>query len=93
MFFNDLMLLLQIVRLLENPENRCEIIPTYYLMTVAPQQLDDDAIEQKVEAVLETELPKSYLKIVDFASLDNFISTHGPCTEIECKCLHIFKKQ
>lgn len=82
-----------IVRLLENPDNRCEIVPTYYLMTVAPQQLEDDAIEQKVEAVLETELPKSYLKIVDFASLDNFISTHGPCTEIEYEQQGIGKKR
>lgn len=58
-------------------------------MTVAPQPLEDDTIEQKVEAVLDTELPKSYLKIVDFASLDNFISTHGPCTEIECEYIVI----
>ncbi|KFM63332.1 Mediator of RNA polymerase II transcription subunit 14, partial [Stegodyphus mimosarum] len=72
-----------IVRLTENPTNRCEIIPSYYLMTVLPQPLEDDTLEQKVEAVLDTELPKSYLKIMDFASLDNFISTHGPCTEIE----------
>lgn len=61
-------------------------------MTVAPQQLDDEVVEPKVETVLETELPKSYLKIIDFASLDSFISTHGPCTEIECKYLLPFTK-
>ncbi|XP_071034254.1 mediator of RNA polymerase II transcription subunit 14 isoform X1 [Parasteatoda tepidariorum] len=75
-------------------ENKCEIIPSYYLMTVAPQPLEDDLMEQKVEgSVMDTELPKTYLKIVDFATLDNFISTHGPGTEIECERQGVGKKR
>ncbi|XP_055926040.1 mediator of RNA polymerase II transcription subunit 14-like isoform X1 [Argiope bruennichi] len=83
-----------IVRLLENPSNRCEILPAYYLMTVSPQPLEDDTIDQKVETtVMDTELPKTYLKIVDFSPLDSFIATHGPGTEMEYDHQGVGKKR
>lgn len=73
------------MHLIDNPLNPYEIVPKFYMMTVAPQTLEDEGTEQKVETVMDTELPKSYLKIVHFGTLDNFIATHGPGTEIECK--------
>lgn len=60
-----------------------EIEQTYYLMTVQPQPLEDEVINHKDDTTLETELPKSYLKVVNFLQLDTFAITHGPCTKID----------
>ncbi|XP_023219267.1 mediator of RNA polymerase II transcription subunit 14-like [Centruroides sculpturatus] len=69
-----------------------EIEQTYYLMTVQPQPLEDEAIDHKDDTALETELPKSYLKVVNFLQLDTFAITHGPCTKIDGFLFQLIKR-
>lgn len=72
-----------VVNLIESLSNPCEINQSYYLMTVQPQQLEDDILESKEETPLDHELPKTYLKPINFILLDTFTINHGPCTKIE----------
>ncbi|XP_018328535.1 mediator of RNA polymerase II transcription subunit 14 isoform X2 [Agrilus planipennis] len=68
-----------IVELKEKENTSCEVGFSFYLAVVKQSSIEDNPNDDTIE----TEIPKSYLKVQSLIELDTFVVTHGPFTNVD----------
>lgn len=57
----------------------------FYLAMVKPSSIEDKPDDETVE----TDIPKTYLRVQSLVELDSFVVTHGPFTSVDGKLLAV----
>ncbi|KAF4526396.1 hypothetical protein B566_EDAN012686 [Ephemera danica] len=63
----------------ERTDSPCEVTCNFYLAMVKPSSIEDNPDDDSVE----TDIPKTYLKVQSLVELDSFVVTHGPFTSVD----------
>ncbi|CAB3376625.1 Hypothetical predicted protein [Cloeon dipterum] len=64
------------------PAAGCRIRTAFHLLMVKPASIEDSPDDDAVE----TEFPKTYLRVQHMVELDMYVATHGPCTAVDESC-------
>ncbi|XP_065344128.1 mediator of RNA polymerase II transcription subunit 14 isoform X2 [Cloeon dipterum] len=64
------------------PAAGCRIRTAFHLLMVKPASIEDSPDDDGVE----TEFPKTYLRVQHMVELDMYVATHGPCTAVDESC-------